>query len=162
MEIRAMFPEIRVIWRVSFSTGYSVRTDVKTILASYVGDFGLTDDESCKPLTYCIDVVNLDLGHNNIMTTVDFVRYMPNLEVLIVAKDDIKDISALATCKKLRYLELYMNPRIDDLSPLAGLTELRDLEIGLLPKVTDLSPLYDLELDRLWIGTETGIPPEQI
>ena len=162
MEIRAMFPEIRVIWRVSFSTGYSVRTDVKTILASYVGDFGLTDDESCKPLTYCIDVVNLDLGHNNIMTTVDFVRYMPNLEVLIVAKDDIKDISALAECKKLRYLELYMNPRIEDLSPLAGLTELRDLEIGLLPKVTDLSPLYDLELDRLWIGTETGIPPEQI
>ena len=162
LEIREMFPQIRVIWRVSFSTGYSVRTDVKTILASYVGDFGLTDDESCKPLTYCIDVVNLDLGHNNIMTTVDFVRYMPNLEVLIVAKDDIKDISALAECKKLRYLELYMNPRIEDLSPLAGLTELRDLEIGLLPNVTDLSPLYDLELDRLWIGTETGIPPEQV
>ena len=162
LEIREMFPEIRVIWRVSFSTGYSVRTDVKTILASYVGDFGLTDEESCRPLTYCIDVVNLDLGHNNIMTTVDFVRNMPNLEVLIVAKDDIKDISALSECKKLRYLELYMNPRIEDLSPLAGLTELRDLEIGLLPNVTDLSPLYDLELDRLWIGTETGIPPEQV
>ena len=162
LEIREMFPEIRVIWRVSFSTGYSVRTDVKTILASYVGDFGLTDDESCKPLTYCVDVVNLDLGHNNIMTTVDFVRYMPNLEVLIIAKDDVKDISALAECKKLRYLELYMNPRIEDLSPLAGLTELRDLEIGLLPNVTDLSPIYGLELDRLWIGTETGIPPEQV
>ncbi len=162
LEIREMFPEIRVIWRVSFSTGYSVRTDVKTILASYVGDFGLTDDESCKSLTYCIDVVNLDLGHNNNMTTVDFVRNMPNLEVLIVAKDNIKDISAIAECKKLRYLELYMNPDIEDLSPLAGLTELRDLEIGLLPNVTDLSPLYDLELDRLWIGTETGIPPEQV
>ncbi|MBQ8076085.1 MAG: hypothetical protein IJ237_08885 [Oscillospiraceae bacterium] len=162
LQIRGAFPEIKVIWRVTFSTGYSVRTDVKTILASYVGDFGLTDDASCKPLTYCRDVVNLDLGHNNIMTTLDFVRNMPNLEVLIVAKDDIKDISALAECKKLRYLELFKNPRITDLSPLASLTELRDLEIGLLPNVTDLSPLYDLELDRLWIGTQTGIPAEQV
>ena len=162
LEIREAFPEIRVIWRVTFSTGYSVRTDVKTILASMVGDYGLTDDASCKALTYCTDVVNLDLGHNNHMTTINFVRNMPNLEVLIIAKDDVKDISALAECKKLRYLELYMNPDIRDLSPLAGLTELRDLEIGMLPKVKDLSPLYDLELDRLWIGTETGIPQEQI
>ena len=162
LEIRDAFPNMKVIWRVSFSTGYNVRTDVKTILASYVGDFGLTDDESCKPLTYCTDVVNLDLGHNNNMTTLDFVQYMPNLEVLIVAKDNIRDISALAECKKLRYLELFMNPEIDDISALSGLTELRDLEIGLLPKLTDLSPIYDLELDRLWIGTETGIPAEQV
>ena len=70
LEIRDAFPNMKVIWRVSFSTGYNVRTDVKTILASYVGDFGLTDDESCKPLTYCTDVVNLDLGHNNNMTSV--------------------------------------------------------------------------------------------
>lgn len=161
-QIRDAFPEIRVIWRVTFSTGYSVRTDVKTILASYVGDGGLTDEQSCLPLTYCTDVVNLDLGHNNHMQTVDFVRNMPNLEVLIIAKDDVTDISAIAECKKLRYLELYMNPKITDLSPLSGLTELRDLEIGLLENLTDISPIYDLDLDRLWIGSVTPIPREQI
>ena len=161
-QIRDAFPEIRVIWRVTFSTGYSVRTDAKTILASYVGDGGLTDEESCRPLTYCTDVVNLDLGHNNHMQTVDFVRNMPDLEVLIIAKDDVTDISAIAECKKLRYLELYMNPGITDLSPLSGLTELRDLEIGLLNNLTDMSPIYSLDLDRLWIGTETPIPQEQI
>ena len=162
LEIRDMFPNLKVIWRVNFSGMYYVRTNVKTILASYVGDGGLTDDTSCIPLTYCTDVVNLDLGHNNHMKTLDFVKYMPNLEVLIVAKDDIRDISALANCKKLRYLELYMNEEINDISALSGLRNLRDLEIGRLPKLTDLSPIYDLELDRLWIGKTTPIPPEQV
>ena len=162
LEIRDLYPDIKVIWRVNFIGMYSVRTDVKTILASYVGDGGLTDDASCKPLTYCEDVVNLDLGHNNHLRTLEFVRNMPELEVLIVAKDNIQDISPLADCKKLRYLEIYKNPDISDLSPLAGLTELRDLQIGMLPNVTDLSPLYDLELDRLWIGTQTPIPADQV
>ena len=162
LEIRALYPDIKVIWRVGFSGIYSVRTDVKTILASYVGDGGLTDDASCRALTFCTDVVNLDLGHNNHLKTVEFTRNMPNLEVLIVAKDDVQNIDALASCKKLRYLELYKNPAISDLSPLSGLTELRDLQIGMLPNVTDLSPLYDLELDRLWIGTQTPIPAEQV
>ena len=39
LEIRDAFPNLKVIWRVSFSTGYNVRTDVKTILASYVASY---------------------------------------------------------------------------------------------------------------------------
>ena len=38
LEIRDLYPEIRVIWRVQFSGIYSVRTDVKTILASLILD----------------------------------------------------------------------------------------------------------------------------
>ena len=76
--IRDAFPHVKVIWRVRFSTlDYSVRTDVKTILASLTGEgpyAGITTEESALPLTYCTEVINLDLGHNNNMRTLSFLH----------------------------------------------------------------------------------------
>ena len=106
--IRDSFPNVKVIWRVWFSIlDYSCRTDAKTILCSLAGDSGLTDEESCKPLTYCTEVVNLDVGHNNHMRTLSFLRYMPNLEIFITYNNYLRDVDDLAYCKKLRYVELY-------------------------------------------------------
>ena len=161
-EIRDEFPAVEVVWRVWFGSAYSVRTDVEKILASNPGVGGnLTSDELNKVLIYCTKVKYLDLGHNWSIRDASFVSYMPELEVLILAINHLEDISPLADCPKLEYLELFMTD-FDDLSPLAGLRELRHLNIGINMHITDLSPLYGLELERLYIGSSTGIPREQM
>ena len=170
VEIRDAFPNVKVVWRVSFGTmDYSVRTDVKTILASLsgYGDYaGITNDESAIPLTYCTDVVNLDLGHNSNMRTTLFLQYMPNLEVFITYENYLRDISDLVYCKKLRYLELYGNS-FSDVSPIAELDNLTDLMLCACYNVSDISPLLPADvlpnLQRLYIaGTSYYIPAEQI
>ena len=74
---------------------------------------------------------------------------------------NVKDISPLSNCKKLNYLE-YQTAAACDLRPLKELTNLRDLNICYNFTLRDIRPLYGLELDRLWIGCLSPIPPEQI
>ena len=174
--IRSDFPAVDVIWRVWFA-GYSVRTDVERILASSQALGGRISDEDAKVLQYCTKVKLLDLGHNQILTDISFVRNMPDLEVAIFAINNISDASPLAECTKLEYLEIN-STNITDLTPLANLTGLHHLNIGRCvnngendgsdekrPRVTDISPLFGLtELERLYIGSLTapGIPKEQL
>ena len=139
--IRDSFPNVKVIWRVWFSIlDYSCRTDAKTILCSLAGDSGLTDEESCKPLTYCTEVVNLDVGHNNHMRTLSFLRYMPNLEIFITYNNYLRDVDDLAYCKKLRYVELY-GSSMYNINSIAELYELTDLQLGGCYNLTDISPI---------------------
>lgn len=170
VQIRDAFPDIKVVWRVFFGTmNYSVRTDVKTILASLSGsgDYaGITNDESCIPLTYCTDVVNLDLGHNSNMRSTLFLRYMPDLEVFITYENYLRDISDLVYCKKLRYLELF-GSSMSDISPIAELENLTDLMLASCYNVSDISAIIPADvlpkLERLYIaGTSYYVPDEQI
>ena len=63
---------------------------------------------------------------------------------------------------QLTYAELQTSA-LNDLRPLAELYELRDMNICYNFSLTDISPLYGLtQLDRLWIGCLTPIPPEQV
>ncbi len=174
--IRNDFPTVDVIWRIWFA-GYSVRTDVERILASSTARGGVVTDAEASKLRYCDHVKYLDLGHNGALTDVSFAYGMPNLEVLILAINNVSDITPLASCPKLEYLEIN-STNVTDLSPLAHSTALRHLNIGRTakmegtsgedlnrPRVTDISPLYGLkDLERLWIGSVTapGIPAEQI
>ena len=163
--IRDAFPNVKVIWRVWFSIlDYSCRTDAKTILCSLAGDSGLTDEESCKPLTYCTEVVNLDVGHNNHMRTLSFLRYMPNLEIFITYNNYLRDVDDLAYCKKLRYVELY-GSSMYNINSIAELYELTDLQLGGCYNLTDISPIIPADrvpkIKRLWL-TPGYIPQEQI
>ena len=166
--IRDAFPDVKVIWRVRFSTlDYSVRTDVKTILASLTGEgpyAGITTEESALPLTYCTEVINLDLGHNNNMRTLSFLRYMPNLEVFITYNNFLRDVDDLAYCKKLRYLELY-GSSMYNINAIAELDELTDLQLGVCYNLEDISPIIPSDkvpkLRRLFL-TPNCIPEEQI
>jgi hypothetical protein len=81
--------------------------------------------------------------------------------VLIIAMTGIRDISALANCPKLNYLE-YQTSAGNDLEALSGLTQLKDLNICYNLAMRDIRPLYGLNLDRLWIGSLTPIPKEQV
>ena len=163
--IRDAFPNIKVVWRVWFSTlDYSCRTDAKTILCSLAGDAGLSDEASCLPLTYCTEVVNLDVGHNNNMRTLSFLKYMPDLEVFITYNNYLRDVDDLAYCKKLRYVELF-GSSMYNINSIAELTELTDLQIGGCYNLEDISPIIPADrvpkIRRLWL-TPGYIPQEQI
>ncbi len=159
--IRADFPNVDVIWRIWFGENYSVRTDTERILASMPSVGGVLYDDDVYVLRYCTKVKYLDLGHNEDITNMDYVAFMPDLEVLIVAMSGITDLSPLENCPKLEYLEIFTTP-VSDLTPLSGLTGLHHLNIHNCENLTDISPLYSLPaLERLWIGAITPVPVEQ-
>ena len=163
-EIRDALPDVNVVWRIWFgpTSRYSVRTDVERILASNPGIGGDITHENTESLKYCTKVKYLDLGHNTTLDTIEFVRYMPDLEVAILAMNCWSDLSPLENCEKLNYLEIQTGA-VSDLRPLAKLKNLRDLNICYNFAIHDISPLFELtELDRLWIGCYTPVPPEQI
>lgn len=160
--IREQFPEVDVVWRIWFGTNYSVRTDTERILASKPTVGGNLDDVEVSKLRYCTKVKYIDLGHNESIYDISFVSSMPDLEVFIIAMNPLMDISPLKNCTKLEYLEIF-STYVSDLSPLSGCTALRHLNISNCPNLTDISPLYGLSaLERLWIGTKTTIPADQI
>ena len=161
-KIRDAAPQTKVIWRIWFGDNYSVRTDATKILASKPSVGGMVTDESAEVLKYCSDMKYLDLGHNTELSTVEFVRGMPDLEVLIIAMTQISDISALAECPKLEYLELNSS-QVNSLEALKDAKALRHLNIAECKNISDISMLYGLtELERFWIGSITPIPAEQI
>ena len=159
--IRDDYPWVEVVWRIWFGATYSVRTNVERILASKTSWGGEMHGRDVQVLKYCTKVKYLDLGHNNNIDDITFVRCMPDLEVFIIAMNSIVDISPLEDCHKLEYLELFMT-FVADLSPLSGLTELRHLNVGMCYYLEDITPLYGLDLERFFIGTAHGVPKEQI
>ena len=157
--IRDALPEAEVVWRVDFGGKYTARTNETRILASF-GGVTNADNQSLK---YFTKMKYLDLGHNEAITDLSFVRYMPDLEVLIIAMNPLGDLTPLADCENLEYLELFYS-NTDDLSPLAGLKNLKHLNVGHCLRLTDISPIYDLELERFYLGTYTfcPVPAEQV
>lgn len=160
-KIRDSLPNTDVIWRINFGSGYTARTDVTRILASMPGQGGELAHNNVKNLKYCTKVKCLDLGHNNYLDTIEFCRYMPDLEVLIVGMTFVEDFSPLAYCPKLEYFEA-MNTRLHDLTPFANLHNLKHMNICYNFAITDITPLYGLDMERLWIGQHDPVPPEQI
>lgn len=165
-DIRDSLPNTEVVWRIWFGNGrrngYSVRTNVTTIMASNPDRAGELTPENTQSLQYCTKVRYLDLGHNDQLTDISFVRYMPDLEVAVLAMGGFRDLSPLADCPKLEYLEIQTSAA-SDLRPLSGLKNLRHLNICYIFSLTDITPLYELtELERLWIGAYAPVPPEQV
>jgi len=159
--LRDDFPEVEVVWRVWFGTNYTVRTDATKILASAPGLGGLLSPENTQSLKYCTKMKYLDIGHNGTLQDISFVSYMPDLEVFICMMGHITDISPLADCKHLEFLEIFTND-ITDLTPLSGLTELRHLNASNNPNLSDISPVYELHgLERFWCGHYNSVPQEQ-
>ena len=118
------------------------------------------DDERLEPLKYCTKVKYLDIGHNGI-ETLDFLYYMPDLEVVILAIEQPTDLSAFANCPNLEYAELF-NGHVTDVSPLANCKHLKHLNLC-MNQITDITPLYGLdELERFWISRNRELPKEQI
>lgn len=161
--IRDQLPQVKVIWRIWFGDSYSVRTDVKMILASKPSIGGTLYTGNCEPIKYCKDLRYIDLGHNTLISEIGFLSDMPKLEVAILAKNELTDISPLASCPMLEYLEI-QGTWVSDLSPLSGLKNLKHLNFCSCPYINDISPLYGLtQMERLWVGgSMCNVPPEQV
>ncbi|MBP5240020.1 MAG: hypothetical protein J6Z15_05485 [Oscillospiraceae bacterium] len=161
--IRDALPDTEVVWRINFGATYSARTNVIKILASKPSLGGTLYNSDLEVFKYFTKIKYLDIGHNETITDLSFVRYMPDLEVLIIAMNPLGDLTPLADCENLEYLELFYS-NTDDLSPLAGLKNLKHLNVGHCPHLTDISPIYDLELDRFYLGRfeDCPVPAEQV
>lgn len=155
-------PDIKFIWTIELSH-WTLQTDMVAFGTFKTCDMNyfLYDDEAYY-LKYCTDLVALDLGHNR-LTNVEFLKYMPNLKVLIIVDnilsikdashvDRIKDVSPIKYCTKLEYLEIFCNS-IEDISFMGSLPNLVDLNISYNPiNNDDVQYLYGHKnLKRLWM-----------
>ncbi len=143
----------KLVWTVTCGKKLKARTDDTTFMPvrEYVYYF---NDEEAYNLRYCEDMVCIDIGHMSI-SNIDFVKYMPNLEYLILAHTQVQYIEPISTCKKLKFLELDWSP-IRDLTPLKGCTALEDLNLG--NTFADFAPVGEMTwLENLWmIGCSSG------
>ncbi len=162
-KIRDALPDTEVVWRINFGLNYSARTNVTKILASKPSLGGALGDADLEVFKYFTKIKYLDIGHNELITDLSFVQYMPELEVLIIAMNPLGDLSPLAQCENLEYLELFYS-NTDDLSPLAELPKLKHLNVGHCPYLTDISPIYSLDLERFYLGIDLfcPVPAEQV
>ncbi len=155
-QFRADHPDRHIAWRVESLPGGGQWSD--TIRIWIIGGY---DDKRLEPLKYCTSVKYLDIGHNGI-ESLDFLYYMPDLEVLIVENDHVSDITAIGSCINLEYLEVG-ETRVTDISPLANCVNLVHLNIGRLHELTDISPLFGLtKLERVYGKCDENVPPEQV
>ncbi len=134
----------KVVWRIYFGTDsrYNALTDDDTIRAVY----HVTDD-TCSALRYCEDVKYMDIGHNEYLTDLSFVGYMPNIEVLIASGCAAAELPGFENCKSLTWLELAYCGKLADISSLKGCDSLTYLNLS-YTKVSDFMALDGLPLQR--------------
>lgn len=134
----------KVVWRIWFGVGnrYTTVTDDDTILA-----VKNVTDSTCGPMKYLEDVKYMDIGHNEYLTDLSFLAYMPKLEVLIASQSAVTDISGIANCKNLIWLELAYCGYLEDIEPLSGCVNLKYLNLS-YTKVRSYMALDGLPLER--------------
>lgn len=149
--LREQFPNIKIDWIVHLGK-WSLRTDsiaFSVLIVDY--NYKRMTSEDIQVLKYCTDLQALDLGHQAIEDISVIGEYLPNLRVLILADNKIKDISPLANLKHLHYLELFMND-ITEATALESCKELVDLNISFNYHFSDIQPILNLPLlERLWL-----------
>jgi len=135
----------KVVWRVYFGVDgrYNELTDTDTLRAVYN-----VTDTTCGPMRYCEDVKYMDIGHNEYLTDLSFVGFMPNIEVLIASEAAVVNLpEGIANCKKLTWLELAYCYKLENIDALAGCDGLRFLNIS-YSKVSNYMSLDSLPLER--------------
>lgn len=140
--IQADYPNTKLVWRV-YVAGNPYLTDEETLFLSQ----SHLDNSNCGNLKYLTSAKYVDAGHSEELTDVSWLAYMPELEILILSGSPITDISAMANCTKLEWLELTFCNYLKDISVVKNLTSLRFLNIG-YTAVSDISAVSDLPLER--------------
>ena len=138
----------KVVWRVwlveeDYSSRLYLRcgsylTDTHRIRTTYVSD------ANSHVLNYCTETKYVDVGHVWQLTQCEFLSYMPDLEVCILAITYITDITPLANHEKLEYLELFTTD-ISDITPLMSCPNIEHLNLSNMPKLDDITPVFSLK-----------------
>lgn len=147
-------PGTKFVWRVAVS-GVWVRTDAEYFMPWKRGIKTLGDLSTLK---YCHDMVCIDLGHFG-AKSFEFVAHMPKLRFLLLLDCYVQDLSSIAACTSIEFLELAQTP-LSDYWLLTNLTNLKNLNLSATPYDEDryhavgrgdATPLYQMTwLDRLW------------
>ena len=126
-----------------------VRTDATAFSTLHGNSSRHHDEDDFRYLKYCTNLLALDIGHNSVRD-VSFLYDLPDLKVLILACNEITDITPVGSLHQLEYLELFKND-IRDLSCLEACTKLIDLNVC-FNHIEDLAPIAKLpRLQRLWV-----------
>jgi len=152
--LREAFSNIEINWRVKLGK-WSLRTDAETF-SVWITDYNYRrmNSKDIQVLKYCTKLKALDLGHQVIEDASIIGDYLPELRVLILADNRLKDINFISKLKKLHYLELFMND-ITDLSPLNDLDGLVDVNISFNYHLKNIEPLFNKpKLERLWLVSD--------
>lgn len=139
--IRDDYPDTKVVWRIFFGK-FNCLTDAEMLRLTN----GLKDDQVAE-LIYCTDVKYMDLGHNEKLTDISYIKYMPKLEILILSGSSVSDLSVFQDHQRIEFLELCFCGYIKDLTPLANCPNLKYLNVS-YTGIKDLSPLDNLPLER--------------
>lgn len=139
--IRADYPNTELVWKIRFGK-YSAMTNATTIRAVYN-----VFDDTCENLKYCWRVKYMDIGHNDTLTDLSFVAYMPDLEILVASGCAVKELVGFENCKKLEFLELANCYKLEKIDCLAGCENLKHLNIC-YSKVSSLKALDGLQLEQ--------------
>jgi len=155
------FPGVKFGWTIIIPCKNKIRPDrpphrLRTDDTAFSTSHNLSSSSHSEEvwetvLKYCPDLMALDIGHNNSIRDISFLRHVPKLRVLIISFNRNQrgeegpplDTSVLGELKDLEFLEICKS-NIADISSLANCTKLVDLNIG-TNHITDLSPLYGLK-----------------
>lgn len=147
-KLNELFPGVQFTLQIRYGE-HRVRTDQTAFSTLWAGGQKLHTYDEIAMLRWCRNLYALDIGHHPVKK-LDFLYDLPELRVLIVALNDLTDITPIASLKHLEYLEIFHND-ITDLTPLSGLEYLMDLNL-VKNQVSDLEPLMNLKrLKRLWL-----------
>lgn len=152
------FPEVEFGWTMRIGDHW-VRTDETAFSTLHGNSSRQHNEDDFRYLKYCKNLQALDIGHNAVKD-VSFLYDLPNLKVLILACNQIEDITPVGSLTKLEYLELFKND-IKDISCLVNCVNLLDLNIC-FNHIGDWSSLKALtKLERLWLFNSNNWADDQ-
>lgn len=156
-QFRDEYPQMEVVWRVYLGK-WSLKTNaISFSVQIYKYDYKRMTSKDIEVLKYCPHLQALDVGHQAITDLSVIGDYLPELRILILADNSVRDLTPLSKLKHLHYLELFVN-RVTDLTPLASCKEMVDLNISYNYGLRDVTAIMELPmLERLWLE-HTAIP----
>lgn len=167
-ELNRSIGDVRAIWTVYIhgqypAMDYPCRTDQEAFALSKINQaFGVMTYEMLEPLKYCTDLITLDLGHCEELTSIKFCENMTHLKYLIVGNTELTSLEGLENCNELYFLEAFLT-KISDISAIMDKTSLKHLNLCYSP--IDYHQLTGMTwLTRLWIkgATVSGAELEEL
>ncbi len=103
-------------------------------------------DKNCDNLKYFEDVKYIDFGHNETLSRIDYIQYMPKLEMIILSGSAIKNLDAFANHQNIEFIEVAWCTNITDISGVQNCPNLKYLNIS-HTKAKDISVVHGLPLE---------------
>ncbi len=162
--MRQAMPSIKFVWMLHIGK-WDVRTDIKAFSMAQTGEhegvvytkpddkkrrYRYVTNEEIAKIRYCTEIEALDIGHSLVISDISFVKYVPTLRFLVIARTAVTDISAVSSLKNLIFFETF-GCKLTDVSALYDLPQLEYYNCS-ANRITDIGPLLSLtNLKRLWI-----------